>query len=87
MLRSGLPAVGATAKFEPLALAEADARILGSNYGSIRPQFDIPKLVDLYMAGDLMLDELITARRPLDDAARALADLASGSQLRQLLVP
>ncbi|MBV6762330.1 Zn-dependent alcohol dehydrogenase [Rhodococcus opacus] len=83
----GLPAVGATAKFEPLALAEADARILGSNYGSIRPQFDIPKLVDLYMAGDLMLDELITARRPLDDAARALADLASGSQLRQLLVP
>ncbi|MEV6060933.1 alcohol dehydrogenase catalytic domain-containing protein [Nocardia asteroides] len=83
----GLPAAGATASFEPLALAEMDARILGSNYGSIRPQFDIPKLVDLYMTRELLLDELITARRPLDEAAQALSDLASGAQLRQLLIP
>ncbi|WP_039826141.1 alcohol dehydrogenase catalytic domain-containing protein [Nocardia testacea] len=83
----GLPAAGATASFEPLALAEMDARILGSNYGSIRPQFDIPKLVDLYMTGELLLDELITARRPLDEAAQALSDLAGGAQLRQLLIP
>src|SRR5699024_9772510 len=32
----GLPAVGEKASFEPLVLAEADDRILGSNYGSIR---------------------------------------------------
>lgn len=83
----GLPGVGAKATFEPLTLAEADARILGSNYGSIRPQFDIPMLVDKYMEGDLLLDELVTARRPLDEAASALTDLAAGAQLRQLLVP
>jgi S-(hydroxymethyl)glutathione dehydrogenase/alcohol dehydrogenase len=83
----GLPAAGAKATFEPLALAEMDARILGSNYGSIRPQYDIPMLIDLYMTGELLLDELITARRPLDDAAQALADLATGVQLRQLLIP
>jgi S-(hydroxymethyl)glutathione dehydrogenase/alcohol dehydrogenase len=83
----GLPAAGAKASFEPLALAEMDARILGSNYGSIRPQYDIPKLVDLYLTGDLLLDELITARRPLDEAAQAVTDLANGAQLRQLLIP
>ncbi|RFC75074.1 Zn-dependent alcohol dehydrogenase [Streptomyces sp. AcE210] len=83
----GLPAVGAKAQFEPLALGEADARILGSNYGSIRPQIDIPMLVDKYMEGELLLDELVTARRPLDEAAQALADLATGAQLRQLLIP
>ncbi|ROZ99348.1 alcohol dehydrogenase catalytic domain-containing protein [Gordonia sp. OPL2] len=83
----GLPPAGATASFEPLALAEMDARILGSNYGSIRPQYDIPKLVDLYMTGELLLDELITARRPLDEVAQAVTDLASGAQLRQLLIP
>ena len=31
----GLPPDGATVSFEPLALAEADQRILGSNYGSV----------------------------------------------------
>ena len=36
---------------------------------------------------ELLLDELITARRPLDDAAQALDDLATGVQLRQLLIP
>lgn len=83
----GLPAEGAKASFEPLALAEADARILGSNYGSVRPQFDIPALVDKFMGGELLLEEMITARRPLDEALPALKDLARGGQLRQLLIP
>ena len=83
----GLPGVGETARFEPLALAELDARILGSNYGSIRPQIDIPDLVEKFMTGELLLEEMITARRPLDEAAPALQDLAAGAQLRQLLIP
>jgi S-(hydroxymethyl)glutathione dehydrogenase/alcohol dehydrogenase len=83
----GLPPAGSTASFEPLALAEADQRILGSNYGSCVPRRDIPQLVDLYMSGDLNLDDMVSARRPLDDAAQALDDLAAGSALRQLLLP
>ena len=47
----GLPPTGAKASFEPLVLAEADQRILGSNYGSVRPSIDIPALVDRYMDG------------------------------------
>ncbi|THG32963.1 alcohol dehydrogenase catalytic domain-containing protein [Naasia lichenicola] len=83
----GLPPTGARASFEPLVLAEADQRILGSNYGSVRPAIDIPVLVDRYMAGELLLDELISGRRPLAEAADALADLQSGGALRTLLIP
>lgn len=83
----GLPPAGSWARFDPLALAEADQRILGSNYGSIDPQADIPKLVDQFMTGVIDLEAMVSARRPLDEAAAALDDLAAGSALRQLLIP
>ena len=81
----GLPPTGMTARFDPLALAEANQRILGSNYGSVDPQRDIPGLVDLHMDGELDLDALVSGRRPLADAAAALDDLAAGRALRTLL--
>jgi S-(hydroxymethyl)glutathione dehydrogenase/alcohol dehydrogenase len=83
----GLPPAGERASFDPLALAEADQRILGSNYGSAVPEHDIPQLVDEVMAGNLDLASMISARRPLAEAADALDDLAAGHALRQLLVP
>jgi S-(hydroxymethyl)glutathione dehydrogenase/alcohol dehydrogenase len=81
----GLPPTGARASFEPLVLAEANQRILGSNYGSVDPRTDIPLLVDLYMDGSLNLDELVSGRRPLAEAVQALADLEAGRTLRTLL--
>ncbi|CAN7298714.1 alcohol dehydrogenase catalytic domain-containing protein [Microbacterium maritypicum] len=83
----GLPPTGARASFEPLVLAEADQRILGSNYGSVRPSIDVPALVDRYMDGQLKIDPLISGRRPLAEAAAALDDLETGSALRTLLIP
>ena len=83
----GLPPTGAKASFEPLVLAEADQKILGSNYGSVRAHIDLPKMVDWYMNGDLLLDEMISARRPLSEAVAALDDLQSGAALRTLLLP
>ncbi|WP_210436699.1 zinc-binding dehydrogenase [Mycolicibacterium neworleansense] len=83
----GLPPQGERATFEPLALAEADQRILGSNYGSAVPERDIPTLVDEVMAGNLDLASMISGRRPLAEAAAALDDLAAGHALRQLLIP
>ena len=83
----GLPPTGATVSFEPLALAEADQRILGSNYGSVRPATDIPALVDRFMDGDLLLNDLVSARLPLESAAAALDDLEAGNAVRTLLIP
>ena len=82
----GLPPTGSSARFDPLVLAEANQRILGSNYGSVDPQRDIPWLVDRYMDGELDLDSLVSGRRPLGEAAEALEDLAAGRTLRTLLI-
>ncbi len=83
----GLPPAGARASFDPLALAEREQRIIGSNYGSTHPHEDFPELVSLYLAGELRLDELVSGRRPLEDAEDALHELAAGRALRTLLVP
>ncbi len=83
----GIPPEGSSASFDPLLLVELDQRILGSNYGGIRPAVDIPQLVDLVMSGDLRLEEMVSARRPLAEAAAALDELATGAALRQLLIP
>ena len=83
----GLPPDGATVSFEPLVLAESDQRILGSNYGSVRPDIDIPALVDRFMDGELLLNELISSRAPLESAADALDELEAGRALRTLLIP
>jgi S-(hydroxymethyl)glutathione dehydrogenase / alcohol dehydrogenase len=83
----GLPPTGSRATFDPLALAEREQRILGSNYGGTHPHEDFPRLVQLYLSGELRLDELVSGRRPLEDAEAALQDLAAGRALRTLLVP
>jgi len=83
----GLPPVGALAAFDPLTLAEREQRIIGSNYGGTHPPEDFPELVSLYLAGALRLDELVSGRRPLEDAEDALQELAAGRALRTLLVP
>ena len=38
------------------------------------------------MRGDLDLESMVSAHRPLTEAAEALADLRSGRVLRQLLI-
>ena len=44
-----------------------DRTLMGTFYGAGRPRVDFPWLIDLYVAGRLKLDELITRFRPLDE--------------------
>jgi len=60
-------------------------RILGSSMGSTRLQVDVPRLVQLYQQGRLKLDELITARYPLDQINQAIADVEAGKALRNVI--
>lgn len=83
----GIPASGVRATFEPQNLVDRDQRILGSNYGGIRPSVDIPRIVDQYMNGQIQLDPLVSGRRSLEEAEACLGELASGGVLRQLLIP
>lgn len=55
-----------------------DRRLQGSNMGSNRFRIDIPRYLQMYRSGRLMLDELITARIGLDAVDQALVDLETG---------
>ncbi len=60
--------------------------LAGCYYGSSRPQYDFPRLVDLYLRGRLELDELITRRYDLSEANEAFRALAAGEVARGLIV-
>ena len=59
--------------------------ILRCRYGASRPHHDIPVLVDLYLAGHLKLDELVSRTYPLDAIATAFDDIESGRLARGVL--
>ena len=82
----GMPAAGAMAQFEPLGLADLGKRIVGSKMGSTRLRVDVPRLVAHYQQGRLKLDELITARYPLDRINEAIESVNRGEALRNVIV-
>ncbi len=49
-----------------LDLVTYEKRIVGSAYGSLDPRVLIPRIIDLYLDGRLLLDELVSARLPLE---------------------
>lgn len=67
-------------------LTTGERTLTGSYYGSARPQQDVPRLIGLYRAGRLKLDELITRRYPITEAPRALAELERGAAGRGVIL-
>jgi Zn-dependent alcohol dehydrogenase len=84
-------AVGAAPVDEAITIAPAalftvsEKKLLGCALGSSNALRDIPRLVALWQAGRLDLENLVTARRPLDDIAGALADLRASRGIRTAL--
>ena len=62
-----------------------EKRLIGSVYGSGQPLKDIPRLVSLYQAGRLKLDELVSRTYPLDKVNDALAALAASDGARGVI--
>lgn len=81
----GMPANGVMAEFDPGTMAGQSQRMLGSKMGGARIRSDIPYLVSLYRQGRLKLDELITARYPLDGINDAIAAVKQGEALRNVI--
>ena len=59
--------------------------VIGSMYGTARPQIEFPRLLALYKAGKLRLDELITRTYPLEEADAAFEALGKGEVARSVL--
>jgi S-(hydroxymethyl)glutathione dehydrogenase/alcohol dehydrogenase len=77
---------GATVTFDPGWLLNAERRIVGSKYGSSNPPVDVPALVDLYAAGRLPLERLVSGRWPISEVDAAYDALRGGQVTRGLLL-
>lgn len=67
-------------------LTLSEKKITGSYMGSNRFRFDMPKYIDFYLDGRLRLDEMISARIPLEDINGAFDLMRKGEAARQVIV-
>lgn len=82
----GLPAPTAMASISPLGLVAQARTIVGSYLGSAVPERDIPRYVELWRAGRLPVEELISSRIRLDQINEAMDELADGLAIRQVIL-
>ena len=75
-----------TTSVRTASLTFEEKTLTGSYFGSARPRDDFPRLIDMYRAGKLKLDELITRTYTIDEAPRAFEDLAQGRNARGVIL-
>jgi S-(hydroxymethyl)glutathione dehydrogenase/alcohol dehydrogenase len=66
-------------------LAMWQKEIRGVIFGGGNPRYDIPVLLDLYRAGHLKLDELVTRTYPLEGINQGYEDMRAGNNIRGVL--
>lgn len=81
----GIAEAGATIPL-PAGLFLGERKVMGSAMGSTRLSVDVPRLVDLYLHERLKLDELITARYPLEQINEAIESMEKGEALRNVIM-
>jgi alcohol dehydrogenase len=81
----GIPRDDAVLELPALSIPRSERRVLGSIYGSSRPERDFPRTLDLYRSGRLPLDRLVSHRLPLDDLEQGFDLMKSGDALRVVL--
>ncbi|MCY3781336.1 MAG: Zn-dependent alcohol dehydrogenase [Chloroflexi bacterium] len=64
----------------------SERKIRGSAYGSVNPARDFHMLLDLYQAGKLKLEQLVTQRYRLDEINEGYASMLTGDMARGVIV-
>lgn len=70
----------------PAAALRREKVLTGSSMGSNRFKVDIPRYIELYYQGKLMLDEMITKRFRLDQVDEAFQAMREGEVIRSVLM-
>ncbi len=81
----GLPPAQQLLDFSLPGFIATEKTITGGFMGSTNLAIDIPKLADLYLAGKLKLDELISGRYPLERINEAIQETVDGQALRNVI--
>jgi S-(hydroxymethyl)glutathione dehydrogenase/alcohol dehydrogenase len=81
----GVP--GQTTEFHGLygRLVQVDRAIMGCRYGTTSPHRDIPRIIDLYRRGEVLLDELVSSTHPIEEFDQVVHEMESGSLARGVL--
>ena len=82
----GLPPIKDMLSLMPIEMIGAEKALCGCFMGSTNIQVDVPNLMKLYQSGQLKLDELITARYPLEKINEAIASTEKGEVLRNVIM-
>jgi S-(hydroxymethyl)glutathione dehydrogenase/alcohol dehydrogenase len=77
--------VGAELSLAPLSMLMGRT-LKGTILGGVKARTDIPKLVELYMKGDIKVDELITHYLPLEQINEGFALMKRGEAIRSVVV-
>lgn len=82
----GIPAMDVTVSFPAFfGVVLAAKTLTGCWYGSSDVRRDVPRLVELYARGDLLLDELVSRTVPLDEVNDAFAAMRAGEVARTVI--
>ncbi|MGB3331535.1 MAG: zinc-binding dehydrogenase, partial [Mycobacterium sp.] len=81
----GLPPPDARISVSPLGLVAQGRSLIGSYLGSAVPARDIPRFVELWRAGRLPVEHLVSATVPLEQINEAMDSLADGAAVRQII--
>lgn len=82
----GLPHPEQQLSIPAVSLVVEEKTIKGSYLGSTVPKEAVPRYADMYLAGELPLDRLLTHRLALDEINAGFDRLASGEAVRQVVV-
>ncbi len=80
------PVVETSNNIPMLDLTLSEKQVVGSIFGSANPRKDIPRLLELYGAGRLDLDSMITRTYGLDDINQGFQDMRDGKNIRGVLL-
>jgi Zn-dependent alcohol dehydrogenase len=81
----GIPREDAVLPLPAVTLVRSERRVLGSIYGSSKPERDFPEILALYRSGRLPLERLVSHRLPLDEVEHGFELMQSGEALRVVL--
>ena len=83
---AGLPPPPTLFSIPAVALVAEERVIRGGYMGSCVPSRDIPRYIDLYLAGKLPVNRLLSATGPLDGINEAFDRLDKGEVIRHVIV-
>ena len=81
----GVVPFGTMVELPGLDIVQSEKKVIGSMMGSNRFRIDMPRYVEYYLNGQLKLDEMISARLPLDDINTAFEQMKKGAAARSVI--